>query len=136
MLRMGRLAGSRLYCCLKLCFLLLSTRPAAFSWAPVGGAPSAALLELISAFPPLLFLVFLTFSLSCGSVAAVLASVLPSAGGRVSGGRSVGVGFPSVGSSLGMLRLELERLVLVQVELWTREHKGKETMAYIMTAPG
>lgn len=69
-------------------------------------------------------------------MATVLASVLPSIWGMVSGGRSVGVGLPSACSSLGMFRLELERLVLVQVELWVRKYKRKETMAYIMTPPG
>lgn len=115
-LRMGRLTGSRAYWFLKLCFLLLSTGPA-FFWLPAGGELSCELAEAFSALPPLLFFVFLTFSLSWGSFVATVESVVPSNGGSVSRGRSVGVGFPSACSSLGMFRLELECLVLVQVEL-------------------
>lgn len=119
-LRMGRLAGSRAYWFLKLCFLLLSTGPA-FFWLPAGGELSCELAEAFSALPPLLFFIFLTFSLSWGSLVTTVESVAPSNGGSVSGGRSVGVGFPSACSSLGMFRLELECLVLVQVELPTKQ---------------
>lgn len=121
-LRMGRLAGSRAYWFLKLCFLLFSTGPA-FFWLPAGGELSCELAEAFSALPPLLFFVFLTFSLSWGSLVATVESVVPSNDGSVSGGRSVGVGFPSACSSLGMFRLELECLVLVQVELPKSSHQ-------------
>lgn len=41
----------------------------------------------------------------------------PSSAGRVSGGRSVGVGLPSACSSLGVFRFDGECLLLVQVDL-------------------
>lgn len=54
---------------------------------------------------------------------ATVESVVPSNAGSVSEGKSVGVGFPSACSSLGMFRLELECLVLVQVELPKSSHQ-------------
>lgn len=118
---MGRLAGNRAYWLLKLCFLLFGSG-AAFSGPPAGGVVSCALPDVLSAFPPLLFFVFLAFSFSWDSLANVVWSEAPSSGGRVSWGRSEGVGFPSACSSLGVFMLDGECFLLVQVEL-----KGKNT---------
>ncbi len=117
-LRMGRLVGSLVYCCLRL-FLLLLSKGRGFSSPSAGGKDSS------TAFPwgtsnqvPLLFLVFLAFSFSDGSVEVAVGSLAASGGGRVSGGGSLGLGFPSARSSLFVMwRLEAMHLALVLVEL-------------------
>lgn len=117
-LRMGRLAGSLAYWCLKL-FLLMLIKGPGFSSTSAGGEDSGTVFAWgTSSLAPLLFLVFLAFSFSWGSVETAGVSVAASGGGRVSRGRSLGLGFRSACSSLpGMLRLDPMRLALVLVEL-------------------
>lgn len=55
----------------------------------------------------------------------------PSSEGKGSAGSSVGVGLPSACSSLGMFRLEVERLVLVQVDLCVGMYKTNDHIQYV-----
>lgn len=116
-LRMGRMAGILMFCCLKLLLLLRSMGPV-FSGPSAGGTFSCTSLACsTSSLDPLSFLVFLAFSLTWGSAETQGGSLAPSGGGRVSWGRSRIVGLPSTCSLLETWRSEVERLPLVQVEL-------------------
>lgn len=96
---MGRAAGSLAYCCRKL-FLLLLSRGSGLSSPSAGGEDSGAGFPSgASDLDPLLVRLFLTFSLSWGSVEAAGASLAASGSGRASGGSSLAPGFPSACSS-------------------------------------
>lgn len=126
---MGREEGNLAYWFLKLCFLFLISGPA-FSELPAGVMLSCRFPA--SSFPPLLFLVFLAFPLSWGPVETAGVPVVPSRGGRVSGGRSVSLGFPSACCSLGILGLEAERWALVRVELQVKKQQQEKTNSHLI----
>ncbi|KAG7216416.1 hypothetical protein INR49_001902 [Caranx melampygus] len=87
-----------------------------FSSLSAGGEYSGIVIPWgASNLAPLLFLVFLAFSFSWGSAKMEGGSLVASGGGRVSRGRSLGLGFPSAWSSLlVMWRLEAMRFALHQ----------------------